>query len=236
MFERVAGRLGSRFGRSKPDITHGVQGLHPEVHREMYGGGPSRRESLATSLHTAYPSEYLHLQPHPEDVVSTIPESIYTGSEFTPSLAQSTIDSVATNATRTRGRYKLDDFIIQRTLGTGSFGRVHLGKIISAAYCVLNSLTSLVSLIVRSKHNLRFYAIKVMNKQRVVALKQVEHTNNEQHILSSIEHPFIVTLWGIFQCSTYLYMVMDFVPGGELFMLLRRSGVSHNLFTIPHKH
>jgi serine/threonine protein kinase len=64
-----------------------------------------------------------------------------------------------------------------------------------------------------------------MNKQRIVALKQVEHTNNEQRILTSIEHPFIVTLWGIFQCSTYLYMVMDFVPGGELFMLLRRSGV-----------
>lgn len=29
---------------------------------------------------------------------------------------------------RPKGSYKLDDFIIQRTLGTGSFGRVHLGK------------------------------------------------------------------------------------------------------------
>ncbi|KAH8827925.1 kinase-like domain-containing protein [Flagelloscypha sp. PMI_526] len=207
MLERVAGRLGSRFGRSKPDITHGShhsQHHHPDIPRDAHGGGTSRRESLATSLHTAYPSDYQHLQPHLEDAVPTIPESMYSGSEFTPSLAQSTVDSVGVNnPARSRGRYKLDDFIIQRTLGTGSFGRVHL---------------------VRSKHNLRFYAIKVMNKQRIVALKQVEHTNNEQRILTSIEHPFIVTLWGIFQCSTYLYMVMDFVPGGELFMLLRRSG------------
>lgn len=103
---------------------------------------------------------------------------------------------------RPKGHYRLTDFIIQRTLGTGSFGRVHL---------------------VRSKHNLRFYAIKVLNKERVVKMKQVEHTNNEMIVLEQIQHPFIINLWGTFQDSTNLYMVMDFVPGGELFTLLRRS-------------
>jgi protein kinase A len=78
---------------------------------------------------------------------------------------------------------------------------------------------------VRSKHNLRFYAIKVLKKQRVVEMKQVEHTNNEQFILGVIQHPFIINLWGTFQDKTNLYMVMDFVPGGELFTLLRRSNV-----------
>ncbi|KAG6849400.1 hypothetical protein H0H93_008757 [Arthromyces matolae] len=103
---------------------------------------------------------------------------------------------------RPKGSYRLSDFIVQRTLGTGSFGRVHL---------------------VRSKHNLRFYAIKVLNKEKVVKLKQVEHTNNEQHVLEAVQHPFIINLWGCFQDATNLYMVMDFVPGGELFTLLRRS-------------
>ncbi|KAF5375545.1 hypothetical protein D9615_009139 [Tricholomella constricta] len=103
---------------------------------------------------------------------------------------------------RPKGAYRLSDFIVQRTLGTGSFGRVHL---------------------VRSKHNLRFYAIKVLNKEKVVKTKQVEHTNNEQHMLEAVQHPFIINLWGSFQDSTNLYMVMDFVPGGELFTLLRRS-------------
>lgn len=80
--------------------------------------------------------------------------------------------------------------------------------------------------IVRSKHNLRFYAVKVLSKDRVVKMKQVEHTNNEQHMLEAVQHPFIINLWGTFQDTANLYMVMDFVPGGELFTLLRRSNVS----------
>jgi serine/threonine protein kinase len=73
---------------------------------------------------------------------------------------------------------------------------------------------------------LRFYAIKILNKERVVKMKQVEHTNNEQRVLECVQHPFIVNLWGYFQDSANLYMLMDFVPGGELFTLLRRSRVS----------
>lgn len=44
-------------------------------------------------------------------------------------------------------------------------------------------------------------------------------------MLQAVQHPFIINLWGTFQDSTNLYMVMDFVPGGELFTLLRRSNV-----------
>jgi len=44
-------------------------------------------------------------------------------------------------------------------------------------------------------------------------------------MLLAVQHPFIVNLWGSFQDTTNLYMVMDFVPGGELFTLLRRSNV-----------
>ncbi|KAI0034847.1 kinase-like domain-containing protein [Vararia minispora EC-137] len=103
---------------------------------------------------------------------------------------------------RHKGTYRLTDFTFLRTLGTGSFGRVHL---------------------VRSIHNRRFYAIKVLNKEKIVAHKQIDHTNNEQQMLLAVQHPFIVNLWGTFQDPTNLYMVMDFVPGGELFTLLRRS-------------
>lgn len=105
----------------------------------------------------------------------------------------------------TKGKYSLKDFTLQRTLGTGSFGRVHL---------------------VQSKHNHRFYAIKVLKKAQVVKMKQVEHTNDERRMLCRVKHPFLVTLWGTFQDSKNLYMVMDFVEGGELFSLLRKSQVS----------
>lgn len=56
-------------------------------------------------------------------------------------------------------------------------------------------------------------------------MKQVSHTRNEQMMLQAVQHPFIINLWGTFQDSANLYMVMDFVPGGELFTLLRRSNV-----------
>ncbi|KAK5747582.1 cAMP-dependent protein kinase catalytic subunit [Elasticomyces elasticus] len=102
----------------------------------------------------------------------------------------------------TKGKYTLTDFSISRTLGTGSFGRVHL---------------------VQSKHNQRFYAVKVLKKQQVVKMKQVEHTNDERRMLQRCRHPFLITLWGTWQDSKNLYMVMDFIEGGELFSLLRKS-------------
>lgn len=104
----------------------------------------------------------------------------------------------------TKGKYTLADFQISRTLGTGSFGRVHL---------------------VQSKHNQRFYAVKVLKKAQVVKMKQVEHTNDERKMLQRCRHPFLITLWGTWQDSKNLYMVMDFIEGGELFSLLRKSQV-----------
>ncbi|KAG8883610.1 camp-dependent protein kinase catalytic subunit [Tulasnella sp. 331] len=109
----------------------------------------------------------------------------------------------ATQSSRKRPRYGLGDFMFHRTLGTGSFGRVHL---------------------VQSIHNGRHYAVKVLLKEKVVRLKQVEHTNSEREMLHRARHPFLVNLWGTFQDDQNLYMVMDFVAGGELFSLLRKSG------------
>ncbi|ODV85327.1 hypothetical protein CANARDRAFT_28589 [[Candida] arabinofermentans NRRL YB-2248] len=104
--------------------------------------------------------------------------------------------------TVSKGKYSLKDFTIMRTLGTGSFGRVHL---------------------VKSVHNNRFYAIKVLKKAQVIRMKQVEHTNDERRMLKLVEHPFLIRMWGTYQDSRNLFMVMDYIEGGELFSLLRKS-------------
>lgn len=128
----------------------------------------------------------------------------------TPSQAQGQGQGQQAHKERTtRGKYSQEDFLLQRTLGTGSFGRVHL---------------------VQSKHNHRFYAMKVLKKAQVVKMKQIEHTNDERRMLNRVRHPFLVTLWGTWQDSRNLYMVMDFVEGGELFSLLRKSQVSLSAF------
>lgn len=125
-------------------------------------------------------------------------------SQEMPQIKQDVPVSQTSQIRQTKGKYSLGDFEILRTLGTGSFGRVHL---------------------VQSKHNQRFYAVKVLKKQQVVKMKQVEHTNDERKMLQEVKHPFLITLWGTFQDPRNLYMVMDFVEGGELFSLLRKSQV-----------
>ena len=139
------------------------------------------------------------------------------GARSTPAQMAShtaTSSTAAATVRATKGKYSLTDFALQRTLGTGSFGRVHL---------------------VQSNHNQRYYAIKVLKKQQVVKMKQVEHTNDERRMLQKCKHAFLVTLWGTFQDSKNLYMVMDFVEGGELFSLLRKSQVSCLLVSLSCK-
>jgi len=59
-------------------------------------------------------------------------------------------------------------------------------------------------------------ALKRMNKNNVIKLEQVEHVKAEKKILAALNHPFIVQLLGSFQDKASIYMVLDFVNGGEL--------------------
>ena len=159
------------------------------------------------------PFQHQSTQQHSQNAAS-INNIINPPSQNDPSLAAASSNGAVTSplpsqptsnpVRETKGKYTLTDFTISRTLGTGSFGRVHL---------------------VQSKHNQRFYAVKVLKKAQVVKMKQVEHTNDERRMLQKVKHPFLITLWGTFQDSKNLYMVMDFIEGGELFSLLRKSQV-----------
>eukprot|EP00516_Mucochytrium_quahogii_P002826 CAMPEP_0203756554 /NCGR_PEP_ID=MMETSP0098-20131031/9821_1 /ASSEMBLY_ACC=CAM_ASM_000208 /TAXON_ID=96639 /ORGANISM=" , Strain NY0313808BC1" /LENGTH=333 /DNA_ID=CAMNT_0050648481 /DNA_START=140 /DNA_END=1138 /DNA_ORIENTATION=- len=110
----------------------------------------------------------------------------------------------------------MDDFNMGVTLGTGSFGRVRFAtyKTNSAVPC----------------------AIKMLKKTEVVRLQQVEHMLAEKSILEAISkgtdgltcHPFIVNLYSTFQDDCFLYMVLEYVNGGEFFTHLRRMGRLEN--------
>eukprot|EP00899_Mesostigma_viride_P009418 jgi/Mesvir1/18478/Mv14326-RA.2 len=98
---------------------------------------------------------------------------------------------------------KLSDFKILRTLGTGTFGRVRL---------VLNVHTNL------------YYAMKMLKKMQLIKHKQVQHVINERDILLEVCHPSIVKLYATFQDKLHIYLLMEYVPGGELFSHLQRVG------------
>lgn len=69
-------------------------------------------------------------------------------------------------------------------------------------------------------HNIVF-VLKILNKSKLAKVKQVEHIRNEKQTLSTTSHPFIVSLIATFQDTRKLYLLMEYVNGGELFKHLR---------------
>lgn len=65
--------------------------------------------------------------------------------------------------------------------------------------------------------------MKILRKAEVIKLKQIDHVRDERRILSDVAgHPFITELITTFSDHDSLYMLLDYVPGGELFSYLRR--------------
>ena len=96
---------------------------------------------------------------------------------------------------------QVDDFTLMRTLGTGSFGRVLL--------------------VGHKDRKNELMAMKVMEKARIVKLKQVEHIISEIRIIDSMKFNFLVGMEYFFKDNVYVFLVMPFVNGGEMFVHLR---------------
>ncbi|KFY00637.1 hypothetical protein O988_03187 [Pseudogymnoascus sp. VKM F-3808] len=102
--------------------------------------------------------------------------------------------------------YGPEDFQILKLIGKGTFGQVYQ---------------------VRKKDTKRIYAMKVLQKKVIVQKKEVAHTVGERNILvrtAMTESPFIVGLKFSFQTPTDLYLVTDYMSGGELFWHLQKEG------------
>ncbi|EJS43528.1 sch9p [Saccharomyces arboricola H-6] len=102
--------------------------------------------------------------------------------------------------------YGPQDFEVLRLLGKGTFGQVYQ---------------------VKKKDTQRIYAMKVLSKKVIVKKNEIAHTIGERNILvttASKSSPFIVGLKFSFQTPTDLYLVTDYMSGGELFWHLQKEG------------
>ncbi|KAL2183221.1 Pkinase-domain-containing protein [Thermothelomyces heterothallicus CBS 203.75] len=107
----------------------------------------------------------------------------------------------------TSRKLSVNDLVKVRTLGTGTFARVCL---------------------VRPSHGTeadrsKVFALKILRKTDVIKLKQIDHVRHERQILADVRgHPFITNFVTSFSDHDFLYILLDYVPGGELFTYLRK--------------
>ena len=142
------------------------------------------------------------------------------------------IDLVKANNSPGVLKLSLEDFEIRRVLGTGGFGKVFLVSKTSGA------------------QKGTFYAMKVLKKAVIVRNKETKEVDREinfyakleRDVLASVQHPFIVDLKYAFQVGenksccrkiqklhlllqarNKVYLIMEYLAGGELFMQLQKE-------------
>ncbi|KAI8807613.1 kinase-like domain-containing protein [Cladochytrium replicatum] len=98
--------------------------------------------------------------------------------------------------------FTLDDFHLIKRAGKGGFATVFLVRLKTSSG--------------------RYFALKAIKKADVVKVKQEKQVLNEKNILKAVKHPLIVELYSTFQDTYHLYMVMEYVAGGDLFSYLRK--------------
>ena len=98
-----------------------------------------------------------------------------------------------------REKMSITDYESLAIIGRGAFGEVH---------------------ICRHKKTNEVVAIKKIKKEVLIEKNQIKHTRDEQDFLSKIKSPWIVELKASFQQGDYLFLVMEFCPGGDFMGLL----------------
>ncbi|XP_016085205.1 ribosomal protein S6 kinase beta-1 [Sinocyclocheilus grahami] len=99
-------------------------------------------------------------------------------------------------------------FELLRVLGKGGYGKVFQVRKVTGA------------------DSGKIFAMKVLKKAMIVRnAKDTAHTKAERSILEEVKHPFIVDLIYAFQTGGKLYLILEYLSGGELFMQLEREGI-----------
>jgi serine/threonine kinase 38 len=98
-----------------------------------------------------------------------------------------------------RLKLSYNDFTPLKVIGKGAFGEVRL---------------------VQKKDTGHIYAMKILHKKDMLLKEQVAHVRAERDILAEADHQWVVKMYYSFQDSRNLYLVMEFLPGGDMMTLL----------------
>ena len=105
---------------------------------------------------------------------------------------------------KSRVKQTIHDYESIKIIGRGAFGEVH---------------------VCRNKKTDEIVAVKKIKKEVLDNKNQVIHIKNEQLFMSKVKSPWIVELKASFQDYDYLYLVMEFLQGGDLMNILIKKNV-----------
>ena len=100
---------------------------------------------------------------------------------------------------KNRIKQTIRDYESIKIIGRGAFGEVHVCRV---------------------KKTGEIVAIKKIKKDEIIKKNQIIHIRNEQKFMSKVKSPWIVELKASFQDNDFLYLVMEFLPGGDFMNLL----------------
>lgn len=101
-----------------------------------------------------------------------------------------------------------EDFQLLKVLGKGGYGKVFQVRKTTGT------------------DSGKIFAMKVLQKATIVRnQKDTAHTKAERNILEAVKSPFICDLLYAFQTGGKLYLILEYLSGGELFMHLEREGM-----------
>ncbi|KAG5654374.1 hypothetical protein H0H81_003832 [Sphagnurus paluster] len=103
-----------------------------------------------------------------------------------------------------RTKIKLTDFRTIKVIGKGAFGEVRLVQKVDTG---------------------KVYAMKSLQKVEMLKRDQLAHVRAERDVLAESTSPWVVQLFYSFQDPLYLYLIMEFLPGGDLMTMLMKYDV-----------
>tara|TARA_B100000780_G_C21103195_1_gene445304 strand:- start:102 stop:1826 length:1725 start_codon:yes stop_codon:yes gene_type:complete len=103
-----------------------------------------------------------------------------------------------------------DDLTFKRNLGQGTFG-----------------LVKLMSYRTKADGDKKVFALKCMQKQQIVNYKLAGNVLYEKQMMVESDHPFVLKLYKTYQSADSLMMLLEIVPGGELFTYLQGRPGNH---------
>ncbi|KAJ1563387.1 rim15, signal transduction response regulator, partial [Cladochytrium tenue] len=192
--------------RSRPPPPRVIVSQNKAVEVEMinsplFTSPRASRSSLYNAASAGPNSPSLSVTPGPRaNQVTPSPGMPASGGESQAAMAP-TASPAPTATARTVPSIK--DFDIIKPISKGAFGSVFLAK---------KRLTG------------EYFAIKVLRKSDMVAKNQVTNIKAERMILTQIDSPYVVKLYFSFQSKDNLYLVMEYLNGGDCAALVKAVG------------